>query len=83
MHVWCSSRPFSSTRTISRAVHGAEIAWPAWPDGVSRVRQYGLEPAVLCIIQYKIQYTYNTRKINCVTPLGGREGWTSLPLRVK
>ena len=33
MHVWCSSRPFSSTRTISRGVHGTEFAWPDGVDG--------------------------------------------------
>ena len=36
MHVWCSSRPFSSTRTISRAVHGTEIAFLDGVDGSDR-----------------------------------------------
>ena len=33
MDAWCSSRPFSSTRTISRGVHGTEFAWPDGVDG--------------------------------------------------
>ena len=33
MYAWCSSRPFSSTRTISRGVHGTEFAWPDGVDG--------------------------------------------------
>ena len=36
MHVWCSSRPFSSTRTISRAVHGTEIAFLDGVNGSDR-----------------------------------------------